>query len=118
MYDFQRGHLNFNLDKLKPDESWNDRLPRLLNYFKDDSQLRDILLTGGDALMSRDKSLNHMLNEIYEMAVRKKKENELRREKAKYAEIIRVRIGTRLPVYLPQRMTPELGRILSEFRLT
>lgn len=117
MYDFQRGHLNFNLDKLKPDESWNDRLPRLLNYFKDDSQLRDILLTGGDALMSRDKSLNHMLNEIYEMAVRKKKENELRREKAKYAEIIRVRIGTRLPVYLPQRMTPELGRILSEFRL-
>jgi len=117
MYDFQRGHLNFNLDKLKPDESWNDRLPSLLNYFKDDSQLRDILLTGGDALMSRDHSLIHILDEIYEMAVRKKKENKLRPKQAKYAEIIRVRIGTRLPVYLPHRMTPELGRILSEFRL-
>jgi len=117
MYDFQRGHLNFNLDKLKPGESWNERLPGLLDYFKDDTQLRDILLTGGDALMSSDKSLQVILNEIYEMALRKKKENEMRPEQEKYAEIIRVRIGTRLPVYLPQRITSELGKILSEFRI-
>ena len=57
MYDFQRGHLNFDLDKLSPHESWPDKLERLMDYFKNDSQLRDILITGGDALMSSDKSL-------------------------------------------------------------
>ncbi|RIJ49250.1 KamA family protein [Maribellus luteus] len=117
MFDFQRGRLNFNLDKLKPDESWSERLPRLLDYFKDDSQLRDILLTGGDALMSHDNSLRQMLDEIYQMALRKINENKKRPEHEKYAEILRIRIGTRLPVYLPQRITPELGQILEGFRI-
>ncbi len=117
MYDFQRGRFNFDLEKLKPNESWEERLPKLLDYFKDDAQLRDILLTGGDALMSSDKNLKHILNEIYKMALRKKNENLLRPKNEKYAEIVRVRIGTRLPVYLPQRITPELGNILSEFKI-
>ena len=117
MFDFQRGRLNFNLEKLKPDESWSERLPRLLDYFKDDSQLRDILLTGGDALMSHDNSLHQMLDEIYQMALRKINENKKRPEHEKYAEILRIRIGTRLPVYLPQRITPELGQILEGFRI-
>jgi lysine 2,3-aminomutase len=39
MYDFQSGRYNFNLKKLEPAESWNERLPRLLKYFKDDAQL-------------------------------------------------------------------------------
>ncbi|MCG6189179.1 KamA family radical SAM protein [Maribellus maritimus] len=116
MYDFQRGRFNFDLEKLKPNESWKERLPKLLDYFKDDAQLRDILLTGGDALMSSNKSLKHILNEIYKMALRKKNKNILRAQNKKYAEIVRVRIGTRLPVYLPQRITPELGSILSEFK--
>jgi lysine 2,3-aminomutase len=116
MYEFQSGHYNFELKKLKPTESWNKRLPKLINYFKNDAQLRDILITGGDALMSSDKSLKKILDEIYEMAVHKKMENRLRIENKKYAEIVRVRIGTRLPVYLPQRVTPQLAKILSEFK--
>ncbi|MES9958619.1 MAG: hypothetical protein ABW086_16360, partial [Sedimenticola sp.] len=43
MYDFQRGHLNFNLEELKPKESWKEKLERLMDYFENDSQLRDIL---------------------------------------------------------------------------
>lgn len=116
MYDFQSGRYNFNLEKLKPKESWGKRLPKLLDYFKNDSQLRDILVTGGDALMSSDKNLKNILDEIYEMAKRKKQENKNRRDKEKYAEILRVRIGTRLPVYIPQRITPELIQILSDFK--
>ncbi|MEN8115594.1 MAG: KamA family protein [Bacteroidota bacterium] len=116
MYDFQTGRYNFNLDKLKPKESWNERLPKLLSYFRDDSQLRDILITGGDALMSTDKNLKRILDEIYEMAKAKKEENESRPDGEKFAEIVRVRIGTRLPVYLPQRITPELAEILAEFK--
>jgi lysine 2,3-aminomutase len=116
MYDFQRGNLNFNLDKLKPDASWDSKLRSLLDYFEKDSQLRDILITGGDALMSRDKSLEKILDEVYEMALRKKEANKVRPDGEKFAEILRIRLGTRLLAYLPQRVTPELIRILKNFR--
>ncbi|NQU51728.1 MAG: KamA family protein [Bacteroidetes bacterium] len=117
LYDFQSRRYNFDLQKLKPTELWNERLPKLLEYFKYDAQLRDILITGGDALMSSDKSLKQILDEIYEMARQKKEENRSRPENEKYAEIVRVRIGTRLPVYIPQRITPELTKILSDFKV-
>ena len=116
MYDFQSGHLNFNLDKLKPEGTWDERLQRLLDYFETDSQLRDILITGGDALMSSDKSLEKILTGVYEMARRKRNANEGRENGEKHAEILRVRLGTRLPVYLPQRVTPELINILADFK--
>jgi len=116
MYDFQRGNLNFNLDKLKPNETWEEKLQRLLEYFEQDSQLRDILITGGDALMSSDKSLRKILDEVYNMALRKIKNNKNRPEGEKYAEIVRVRLGSRLPVYLPQRITPALVEILENFK--
>lgn len=116
MYDFQRGNLNFNLDKLEPKTSWKDKLLELMDYFENDRQLRDILITGGDALMSSDNQLRQILDAVYDMAVRKREANKLRPEGDKYAEILRVRLGTRLPVYLPQRITPELLEVLSEFR--
>ncbi|MDK2978291.1 MAG: lysine 2,3-aminomutase [Bacteroidales bacterium] len=116
MYDFQRGNLNFNLDQLKPNETWSKKLIRLLKYFEEDTQLRDILITGGDALMSSDKSLKRILDAVYDMALNKKKNNKYLKEGEKHAEILRVRLGTRLPVYLPQRITDELAEILSEFK--
>jgi len=116
MYDFQAGNLNFNLDKLKPKKSWSVQLKELMDYFENDSQLRDILITGGDGLMSSDKSLKQILDAIYEMAVRKQAANAARPDGEKHAEMLRVRIGSRLPVYLPQRITPELTRILSDFK--
>ncbi|MFO7938326.1 MAG: KamA family protein [Bacteroidales bacterium] len=116
MYDFQRGNLNFNLDKLKPKESWPQKLERLLKYFEEDAQLRDILITGGDALMSSDKSLKRILEQVYQMALNKKEDNRYRKEGEKYAELLRVRLGTRLPVYLPQRITEELIEILADFK--
>ena len=116
MYDFQRGNLNFNLEKLKPKESWPQKLERLLRYFEEDAQLRDILITGGDALMSSDKSLKRILDQVYQMALNKKEDNKYRKEGEKYAEMVRVRLGTRLPVYLPQRVTDELVEILANFK--
>ncbi len=116
MYDFQRGNLNFNLDKLKPKESWDDKLDTLLEYFEKDSQLRDILITGGDALMSSDKSLEKILDRVYTMAANKVEANKNKPEGEKYAHILRIRLGSRLPVYLPQRVTPELVKILGDFK--
>ncbi len=116
MFDFQNGNLNFNLDKLKPKETWKEKLKRLIEYFEKDSQLRDILITGGDALMSSDATLKNILNEIFLMAKRKKEANKNRKDGEKYAELLRVRLGTRLLAYLPQRITPELLQILEAFK--
>lgn len=116
MYDFQSGHLNFDLEKLKPKEKWPDKLKRLLSYYENDAQLRDILITGGDALMSSDRSLKMILDEVYEMAKRKIAANSKRPDNEKYAEMLRVRLGTRLPVYLPQRITGELAEVLADFK--
>jgi lysine 2,3-aminomutase len=116
MYDFQNGYLNFNLNQLRPDETWSERLERLMKYFENDSQLRDILITGGDALMSSDKSLEHILEVIYEMAKRKQQKNTQRQANEKYAEIQRIRLGTRLPAYLPQRIADNLTGILKGFK--
>jgi len=116
MYDFQSGHLNFDLDKLKPGETWAQKLDRLMEYFENDSQLRDILITGGDGLMSSDSSLKKILDAILEMAIRKSEANKSRKDGEKYAEISRVRIGTRLPVYIPQRITGDMVNILADFK--
>ena len=116
MFDFQSGNLNFDLDRLKPRESWPHKLNRLMEYFRYDTQLRDILITGGDALMSSDKSLKRILDAVYTMAWNKKADNVNRAEGEKYAEILRVRLGTRLPIYLPQRIDDQLVSILGEFK--
>jgi len=116
MFDFQRGHLNFDLNKLKPGQKWPEKLKDLLKYFEEDTQLRDILITGGDALMSSDRTLKNMLDAVYEMARNKHNKNKERADGEKLAEIQRIRLGTRLPVYLPQRVTPELAQILGDFK--
>ena len=116
MYDFQRGNLNFNLDKLEPKPTWRDKLNTLMAYFEEDTQLRDILITGGDALMSSSNQLKEILDAVLEMTERKRVANKSRPVGEKYAEIVRVRLGTRLLAYLPQRITPELLEVLSDFR--
>lgn len=116
MYDFQSGHLNFNLDKLEPKISWKDKMDILLKYFEEDTQLRDILITGGDAFMNTDESMEQILDGVYQMALRKRKANRNRADHEKYAEISRVRLGSRLPAFLPQRVTQKFANILADFK--
>jgi lysine 2,3-aminomutase len=116
MYDFQSERLNFDLESLLPKESWPKKLKRLMQYFEEDSQLRDILITGGDALMSQNTTLKRILDAIYEMSLRKIKANESRPEGKKYATLQRVRLGSRLPAYLPMRIDDELIRVLADFK--
>jgi len=116
MYGFQSQRLNFDLSQLRPQESWPKKLSGLMQYFEEDPLLRDILITGGDALMSRNKTLKHILDAVYQMALRKHKANASRPEGHKYAELQRVRLGTRLPAYLPMRIDDELVEILRDFK--
>jgi lysine 2,3-aminomutase len=116
MFDFQRGRFNFDLEKLRPEASWEEKLPELMRYFEEDTQLRDILITGGDALMSSDSSLEKILDAVLEMARAKGEANVRHPDGEKRAELVRVRLGTRIPVYLPQRITEELVGILATFK--
>ena len=116
MYDFQSERLNFEFENLRPKESWEKKLKRLMDYFETDTQLRDILITGGDALMSQNKTLRNILEAVYRMAVRKRKANKNRPEGEKYAELQRIRLGSRLLAYLPMRIDQELIDILKEFK--
>jgi len=65
-------------------------------YLNSHPQVRDVILSGGDPLLLSDGRLDEILTRI--------------RSEARHVEIIR--IGTRLPVTLPQRVTPELVRVL------
>jgi lysine 2,3-aminomutase len=66
-----------------------------LQYIRDHSGIRDVLLSGGDPLMLQDDELDLLLSELGAIP---------------HVEIIRV--GTRMPVVLPQRITDNLASIL------
>jgi len=62
-----------------------------LEYIRNHPEIRDVLLSGGDPLLLSDRKLDHLLGEL---------------RRIPHVEFIR--IGSRIPVFLPQRVTPEL----------
>ncbi|MDY0245033.1 MAG: KamA family protein, partial [Sphaerochaeta sp.] len=116
MYDFQAGRFNFELEKLRPKRTWEEQLAVNMEYFRNDPYLWDILITGGDAFMSSVKSLRSILDAVLEMARQKLEDNKQRPQDDQYAPMRRVRLGTKLPVYLPQRVTKELIQVLADFK--
>jgi len=116
MYDFQGGRFNFELEKLRPRMSWQKSLEANMEYFRNDPYLSDILITGGDAFMSSVASLQQILDAVLQMAKNKLLDNADRKDEDKYATMRRVRLGTKIPVYLPQRVTKELVEVLRVFR--
>ena len=68
-----------------------------IEYIKKTPQIRDVLLSGGDPFMLSDDMLDWLLTEI---------------RKIDHVEIIR--IGTRMPVVLPYRITDNLISILKK----
>lgn len=69
-----------------------------LDYVAGNPEIRDVLITGGDALMLSNHVLNSILSLLHNIP---------------HVEI--KRIGTRVPVTLPQRITPELCDILRRY---
>lgn len=79
---------------------WNQIL-EALNYIRNNREIRDVLLSGGDPLMLNDAVLEKIIKEVYEII--RKRENGI------------IRIGTRIPCVLPQRVTPELCNMLKKY---
>ena len=71
---------------------------RQIQYIREHKEVRDVLLSGGDPLLFNDQKLEHLLDRL--RAIR-------------HVEFLR--IGTRIPIFLPQRITPEFCAMLKRF---
>ena len=69
-----------------------------IDYIRLHPLIRDVLLSGGDALLMGDDRLEYILKALREI---------------EHVEIIR--IGTRTPVVMPQRITPELCALFKKY---
>ena len=73
-------------------------LQESIDYIRDNKEIRDVLITGGDPLTMSDQMLEWLISEV---------------RKIEHVEIIR--LGTRTPVTLPQRITDELVDMLKKY---
>jgi lysine 2,3-aminomutase len=69
-----------------------------IDYIRQTPQIRDVLLSGGDPLLLSDAKLEHLLQRLRDIP---------------HVEFIR--IGSRIPIFLPQRITPEFCAMLKRF---
>jgi len=69
-----------------------------LEYIRQHPEVRDVLLSGGDPLLLSDDKLESLLKQLRAIP---------------HVEFLR--IGTRIPTFLPQRITPELCAMLKKY---
>ncbi|MBN2179776.1 MAG: KamA family radical SAM protein [Deltaproteobacteria bacterium] len=75
-------------------DSWN----KAIEYIESNPSIRDVLVSGGDPLTLSDERLEWLLSRLHRIP---------------HVEV--VRIGTKAPVVLPQRITPALCRMLRKY---
>ncbi len=75
-----------------------EQIEKCIEYIRQHEEVRDVLLSGGDALMLGDGLLERIIAELRTI---------------EHVEIIR--IGSRTPVVCPQRITPELCAMLKKY---
>ncbi|HEX2224244.1 MAG TPA: KamA family radical SAM protein [Thermoanaerobaculia bacterium] len=75
------------------------RMEAALTYLEEHTEVRDVLLSGGDPLLMSDATLDQLLGRLRAIP---------------HLEFLR--IGTRIPCFLPQRITPELVAMLRKHR--
>lgn len=81
-------------DKAPP----KSQIDKAINYIRETPKIRDVLLSGGDAMLISDKILEEIIISLKEIP---------------HIEIIR--LGSRSPVVMPQRITPELCEMLKQY---
>jgi len=75
-----------------------DRIDKCIEYIRNTPQVRDVLLSGGDALLVSDERLEYIISEL---------------RKIPHVEIIR--LGSRTPVVMPMRITDNLVNMLKKY---
>jgi len=74
------------------------RLEKALDYIRQTPSIRDVLVSGGDPLALSDDRLDWLLGRLRQIP---------------HVEF--VRLGTKMPAVLPQRITPQLCRVLRRY---
>jgi lysine 2,3-aminomutase len=74
------------------------RLEAMFDYLRGATQVRDVLVSGGDALALGEDNLDYILSNLRAIE-----------------HIEFVRIGTKMPAVLPQRITRDLTRVLRKY---
>jgi len=80
------------------DQKLETQWDRAIEYLKNTPQVRDVLLSGGDPLLLSDAKLENLISRLHAIP-----------------HIQFIRIGSRIPIFLPQRITPELCAMLKKF---
>jgi len=80
------------------DEVGMENINKCIEYIRNTPVVRDVLLSGGDALLVSDQKLEYIIRKLREIP---------------HVEI--VRIGSRTPVVLPQRITDDLVNMLKKY---
>ena len=75
-----------------------DRLEAAFDYIRRSPQIRDVLISGGDPLTLSDEKLEWILSSLRAIP---------------HVEVIRM--GSKIPAVLPQRVTPQLARMLRKY---
>ena len=75
-----------------------DRIDKCIEYIRNTPEVRDVLLSGGAVLLLSDDQLEYIISNL---------------RKIEHVEI--VRLGSRTPVVMPQRVTPELCNMLKKY---
>lgn len=75
-----------------------DHIDQCIEYVRNHPEVRDVLLSGGDAMLVSDERLEYIIKKLREIP---------------HVEI--VRIGSRTPVVLPQRITPEFCEMIKKY---
>jgi lysine 2,3-aminomutase len=77
---------------------FHPRFAEQIDYIRSHKSIRDVLLSGGDPLLFNDEKLEVLLSQLRAIP---------------HVEFLR--IGTRIPVFLPQRITPNLCATLKKY---
>lgn len=80
-------------------ENLSSHWEEAFTYLADHQEIRDVIISGGDPLTLSDERIEYLLNRLSQI---------------KHIEM--VRIGTKVPFILPQRITPQLIKILKRYR--
>ncbi|MDU1413881.1 MAG: lysine 2,3-aminomutase [Clostridium sp.] len=75
-----------------------DRIDKAIEYIRNTPTVRDVLLSGGDCLLVNDDVLEYIIKKLREIP---------------HVEI--VRLGSRTPVVMPQRITDDLVNMLKKY---
>ena len=75
-----------------------EQIDACIDYIRNHPEVRDVLLSGGDALMQSDEMLEYVISSLRQIP---------------HVEIIR--LGSRVPVVMPQRVTQKLCDMLKKY---